>query len=74
MILVSIQMGKQFSTPGKAKKVFLGDGLKGEKSRRKWHAKKLKKRKKNSQDMETLLNIRPRTVCFIEPEKDVQWT
>lgn len=48
MILVSIQMGKQFSTPGKAKKVFLGDGLKGEKSRRKWHAKKLKKRKKNS--------------------------
>lgn len=39
MNLVSIQMGKQFSTPGKATKAFLGDGLKGEKSRKKLHAK-----------------------------------
>lgn len=41
MNLVSIQMGKQFSTPGKATKVFLGDGLK---SRRILHAYEWKKK------------------------------
>lgn len=44
MILISIQMRKQFSTPGKVTKVFLGDRLKGEKSRRKLYAK-INKRK-----------------------------
>lgn len=46
MILISIQLRKQLSTPGNATKVFLGDGLKGEKSRRKFLAKKKKKGRK----------------------------
>lgn len=38
-------MRKQFSTPGKVTKVFLGDGLKEGKSKRKLYAK-INKRKK----------------------------
>lgn len=40
MILVSSQMGKQLSTPGKGIKVFLGDGLKMEKAKKSYMQKK----------------------------------
>lgn len=71
MNLVSIQMGKQFSTPEKTTKHSLVMILRGKRVEKKLHAKKKKKKKKNKKkrkellSMKTLLNIRPRTISFI---------